>query len=54
MGDQANLLFNILGVANGNRQNNRPAGQHDPREHSRSWSKSRGHKSHGRKHGKDC
>jgi hypothetical protein len=54
MGDQANLLLNILGIANGNHQNNRQSGRPDLHEHSRSWSKSRGHKSHGRKHGKDC
>jgi hypothetical protein len=50
MGD---LLVNILGIAtnNQNRGNGRPA---EAREHSRSksWSKSRGHKAHGRKHGK--
>jgi len=50
------LLVNILGIASGNQ--NRGGGRRpEAREHShsRSWSKSRGHKSHGRKHGKkDC
>jgi hypothetical protein len=46
-----NLLVNILGIASGNQ--NRGGGRPvEGREHSRSrsWSKSRGHKSHGRKH----
>jgi hypothetical protein len=48
MGD---ILVNILGIATGNQNRGvgRPA---EAREHSRSWSKSRGHKAHGRKHGK--
>jgi hypothetical protein len=49
MGD---LLVNILGIASGNQNRNgggRPAGAREA-SHSRSWSKGRGHKSHGRKH----
>jgi hypothetical protein len=48
-----NLLVNILGIASGNRQGNavRPEGREHSR--SRSWSQNRGHKSHGRKHGKN-
>jgi hypothetical protein len=51
MGD---LLVNILGIAtnNQNRGAGRPAEGHREHSRSRSWSKSRGHKAHGRKHGK--
>jgi hypothetical protein len=51
---QGNLLLNVLGIANGNRQSNRQSGRRTDISHSRTWSKSRGHKAHGRKHGKDC
>jgi hypothetical protein len=45
MGD---LLVNVLGIARGNQNRGAQPEMHD-RSHSRSWSKSRGHKSHGRK-----
>ena len=49
---QGNLLVNILGIAKGNSQGNSNAGRRrvEQADRSRSWSKSRGHKSHGKKH----
>ena len=51
-------IFSVLSTFNGRRGGPpRPEGRHEDCSKSKSWSKSRGHKSHGkgRKHGKkDC